>query len=194
MHQPSVNTLFSTLLQTFNYEPPKELIDYCYRLYEQKKFQSKQRSIRLGFQSDGHVIDELQPILDYVDENTITTKLIHGEAWVNINPMGGYNVGHIHPNSDYTFVYYLTHTKVPIVLNHPHMYEQVTHTCSLTKGISEQYNMKSCYYITPKLGDILMFPSYVPHHVESNNEMNNRISISWNSDSANVPRVWHGER
>ena len=116
MQQPSVKSLFPTLLQTFNLEPPQSLIDYCYDVYKKHKFHAHQRSNRLGFQSNPHVIDELKPVHDHIDEHTITTKLIHGRAWVNINPIGGYNVGHIHPNSDYTCVYYLTETTVPIVL------------------------------------------------------------------------------
>lgn len=183
MSQPSVKTLFPTLLQTFNIQPEQHLIDYCYEVYNKEKFRVHQRSNRLGFQSDPHVIKQLQPIHDYIDEHTITSKLIHGRAWVNINPIGGYNVGHIHPNSDYTCVYYLTETTVPIVLTHPHQFEQFNHQVSIKKDAVQQYGMGAIEKIKPKKGDILLFPSYVPHHVESNNVSRDRISISWNIDT-----------
>ena len=190
MPTPSVKVLFPSLLQTLNYEPPQNLIDYCIQYYEKNKYRSVQRSIRLGYQSQLINIPELKPVHDYIDEHSITRGLIHGKQWININPTGGYNNSHIHPMCDYTFVYYLTHTTVPVVLTHPHLYEQVCHSYSLQKDISEKYTMDTVHSIVPKKGDILMFPSYLPHHVEVNHELEDRISISWNSDSMNVPRVF----
>ena len=189
MLTPSVKPLFSSYIQQLHYYPPPSLIDHCLQEYNKHKFIDKTRSIRLGWQSKTHSIPQLQTVLDYIDDHTVTTKLVHGDAWININPTGGYNVSHIHPNSDYTFVYYLTDSNVPLVLTNPHLYEQHNATVSLSDTVRTQFNIQPYYSITPHQGDILMFPSYIPHHVECNNEMHDRISISWNSDSMNVPRV-----
>ena len=183
MQEPSVKALFPTLLQTFNFEPPDGLIERCYDVQNKQKYTARQRSNRLGFQSNVIPFVELTPVRKYIDEHTITGKLKHGRAWVNINPIGGYNVGHIHPNSDYTCVYYLTETTVPIVLTHPHQCEQFNHQVSIKHDVIQQYNMGAIEKIKPKIGDILLFPSYVPHHVESNNVSRDRISISWNIDT-----------
>ena len=191
MSQPSVKPLFPSLLQTFNFEPPDGLIERCYDVQNKQKYNARQRSNRLGFQSNLIPFVELTPIRKYIDEHTITSKLKHGRAWVNINPLGGYNVAHTHPNSDYTFVYYVTESAVPIVLSHPHQFEQFNHAASVDEKYGKDYVL-SMHKIYPKRGDILMFPSYVPHHVESNTVSQDRISISWNSDvySLRGPQSW----
>ena len=183
MYRPSVKPLFSTLLQTFNFEPPDGLIERCYDVYKKEKYRVRQRSNRLGFQSLPQVIDELKPVHDYIDEHTVTTELIHGEAWVNINPLGGYNIQHIHPNSDYACVYYVTDSTVPIVLSHPNEFTYFNHQVSIKRDVVQQYGICSSEKIVPKKGDILLFPAYVPHHVESNTVSEDRISISWNIDT-----------
>ncbi len=183
----SITPLFTTLLQTLNYPPPKDLLDYVHEL---NPLLSVERSNRLGYQSKSHRITQLQPVLDYINQNVYTKELRHGEAWVNINPTGAYNVSHIHPNSDYTFVYYLTDDNSTIYLTHPHLYEQHNHLLSVQPEVRQTYSLEHYHTISPNKGDILVFPSYVPHHVESNNKYTDRISISWNSDSTRVPRVW----
>ena len=92
--------------------------------------------------------------------------------------------------TDYTFVYYLTDDNVDIHLQHPHVYEQHNHYISLLPEYKEQYPSGHMVNISPSKGDILMFPSYIPHFVDSNNKSTKRISISWNSDVKDLPRVW----
>ena len=194
MSSPSVEVLFPTLLQRFNLEPHQELIDKCYEVYNKEKFgvYRNQRSNRLGFQSAPQVIDELKPVRDYIDEHTITTELIHGRAWININPLRGYHIQHTHPNSDYACVYYLTDSPSKIVLTHPHQFEQFNHQVSIKDDAAKQYgvNMSESMRIVPKKGDILLFPAYVPHYVDSNTVSRDRISISWNIDT----QVCRGKR
>jgi uncharacterized RmlC-like cupin family protein len=86
----------------------------------------------------------------------------------------------------------LTDSTVEIVLNHPHQFEQFNHAVSVDEQYGRQYGLSSIHKIKPKRGDILMFPSYVPHHVESNTVSRDRISISWNSDVYNLrgPQSW----
>ena len=186
----TITPLFPTLLLTLNYPPPKDLVDYCDTYYQEKKYTARERSNRLGWQSKPHIIKELGPVLGQIDRHTYTKPLIHGQAWININPTHGYNVSHIHPNSDYTFVYYLTDDNVDIHLQHPHVYEQHNHYLSLQQQYKEQYPSGHIVSITPNKGDILMFPSYIPHFVDSNNKSSKRVSISWNSDVKDLPRVW----
>ena len=66
--------LFTTLLQTLNYDPPKDLIDYINQYYDQHKYRGKQRSSRVGWQSKLHKIQQLQPVQDYLQNNIHTKK------------------------------------------------------------------------------------------------------------------------
>lgn len=182
-----IEPLFPSLLLRLNYDPPLDLIDYVDHYYEQHKYRGTQRSNRLGWQSHPHTIDQLHPILQFIDLNTYTTPLTHNEQWININPLHGYNITHTHPNSDYTFVYYLTDDNVSINLVHPHLHEQHNHYISLLPEYKQQYPSGHRVSITPNKGDILMFPSYIPHYVTSNNK-STRISLSWNSNVKGVSR------
>lgn len=175
-----ITPLFPTLLQTLNYDPPKDLIDYIDQYYQQHS-QSNQRSSRLGWQSLPHYIHHLQPIYQHIHD-IIDINLTMTHAWININSQHAYNVTHIHPNTDYTFVYYLSQYNSPIVLDCPNMYTQHNHLKYQPKYIKQQYNLSLEHKIHPTKGMLLMFPSYVPHRVEVNPLPHNRLSLSWGAD------------
>ena len=173
-----ITPLFPTLLQTLSYNPPKDLIDYIDQYYQQYKHRGKQRSSRLGWQSNPHNIQQLQPIYQHIHDN-IDIDLILDDAWININHQGAYNVTHIHPNSDYTFVYYISDHNSPLTLECPNMYTHHNHLYYQSKHTKQQYNLSLTHKIIPSEGMLLMFPSYVPHRVEINPLPHNRISLSW---------------
>ena len=103
-----------------------------------------------------------------------------GNMWANINPPGGMNMPHIHPNSLFSGVYY--------VKSQPN--------CGRLKifdprpGI--QFNMPSRKQgnpgkdfwrdasIEPMTGRIIMFPAWLWHSVEENKSNDIRISVSFN--------------
>ena len=179
-----ITPLFTTLLQTLNYDPPKDLIDYIDQYYEQYKYRGLQRSSRIGWQSKPHKIPQLQPVQQYLSDNVYTGELVHGNAWININSTGAYNVSHIHANCDFTCVYYLSDECSKLVLEHPHLYEQHNSVKAITDTeLKEKYNIKVNHQLSPKKGDLLMFPSYVPHRVETNTSNKVRISMSWGAMS-----------
>ena len=177
--------LFTTLLQKLHYDPPKDLIDYVHEYYEQYKYRGVQRTVRLGWQSKPHKIPQLQPIQEYLSDNVYTIPLMYGNAWININHTGAHNVSHIHPLTDYTCVYYLTDGS-NLILEHPHPYEQYATTLSMKDELKEQYNIKGKHKLKPSKGDLLIFPSYVPHSVEVNTTKQDRISLSWGAVSKDV--------
>lgn len=178
--------LFTTLLQQLNYDPPKDLLDYVQEYYEQYKYRGVQRSVRLGWQSKPHKIPQLKPVQDYLSDNVYTTPLMYGNAWINVNHTGAHNVTHVHPLTDYTCVYYLTDACSCITLENPHPYEQYPTVLATKEQIKKQYNIKPKHRITPSKGDLLIFPSYVPHSVEVNTKKETRISLSWGAVSSDV--------
>ena len=79
--------------------------------------------------TDMHQIPVFKPLVDELfkmqleiyKEEYLDREPIIGNMWANINPPGGYNRPHIHPNSHYSGVYYI---KAPeksgdIVFNDP---------------------------------------------------------------------------
>ncbi|AOV59768.1 hypothetical protein N231010_069 [Synechococcus phage S-CAM4] len=176
-----ITPLFPTLLQTLNYNPPKDLIDHINQYYQQYKYRGKQRSSRLGWQSKPHNIQQLQPIYQHIHDN-VDINLTLNDAWININYQGAYNITHIHPNTDYTFVYYPYDHNTLLVLDCPNMYTQHNHLHYQSNYTKQQYNLSLEHKIQPSKGMLLMFPSYVPHRVEVNTLPQDRISLSWSAN------------
>ena len=182
--------LFTTLLQKLNYPPPKDLIDYIQQYYQQNKYTARERSSRLGWQSSPHNIQQLQPIYNYIEQHIyLDCNIKLGNAWININHQGAYNVTHVHPNCDYTFVYYITDSTAPIKLQSPNVYERYNHLVSIDKELKKQYGMSTEYTVYPNKGDILIFPSYVPHRVEPNQDSTHRISLSFGGNCRDCDRI-----
>jgi uncharacterized protein (TIGR02466 family) len=103
--------------------------------------------------------------------------------WININKKNNTNVIHNHIHSIFTIVYYV---KVPlnsgkIIFSRPSIlyYEKC-----IENDIIEKYNEfnSSTYAYEPKEGDLIMFPAWLEHFVESNNTNEDRISIAFNSN------------
>ena len=177
----TITPLFPTLLTELNLNPPKDLIDYINQYYQQYKYRGKQRSSRLGWQSNPHNIQQLQPIHQHIHDN-VDINLTMTHAWININYQGAYNLTHINPNTDYTFIYYLSHHNVELVLDCPNMYTHYNHIKYQSKHTKQQYNLSLEHKIKPTEGMLLMFPSYVPHRVEVNTLPHDRISLSWGAN------------
>ena len=173
--------LFTTLLQKLNYDPPKDLIDHINHYYQQNKYTVRERSSRLGWQSSPHNIQQLQPVYDYIKQHIyLNCNIKLGNAWINVNHQGAYNVTHIHPNCDYTFVYYITDSNAAIVLESPNMFERYNHLVSVDKQYKQQYGTTTEYSVYPSKGDILIFPSFLKHRVNKQMTDVPRITCSFN--------------
>jgi len=103
-----------------------------------------------------------------------------GNMWANINYPGGYNKPHIHPNSLFSGVYYI---KAPpncgkITFNDPRPGIQSVMPQRI-KGQPLKHLWREVH-IEPKVGRILMFPSWLWHAVEPNESNDIRISVSFN--------------
>ena len=70
--------------------------------------------------TDMHKIPVFKPLVDELfkmqfevfNEEHLAREPIIGNMWANINPPGGYNRPHIHPNSHFSGVYYIKATKI----------------------------------------------------------------------------------
>ena len=103
-----------------------------------------------------------------------------GNMWANINPPGGYNAPHIHPNSLFSGVYYI---KAPensgdLVCNEPRAGAQLNMPAR-KKGRPPKHLWREVH-LKPVEGRIIIFPYYLWHCVEPNQSNDIRISVSFN--------------
>ena len=138
--------------------------------------------------TDMHTKQEYKPLIDELfrmayevfNEEFLDGEPKLGNMWANINPPGGYNKPHIHPNSLFSGVYYV---KTPInsgrlICNDPRPGIQ---TCmpNRKKGQPPKHLWREVN-LQPQENRAIMFNSWLWHTVEPNKSNEDRISISFN--------------
>jgi uncharacterized protein (TIGR02466 family) len=100
--------------------------------------------------------------------------------WININPKSGFNRPHIHTDCVMSGAYYVSvgPKKGDILFKNPASNLQY----HLQDQFVDNYNSVSSanWTITPKEGQLLLFPAWLEHYVEPNLNDEDRISISFN--------------
>jgi|TARA_R110002012_G_scaffold168934_1_gene332693 uncharacterized protein (TIGR02466 family) len=127
------------------------------------------------------LINELFKMVNQVfEEEFLTRGAALGNMWANINPPGGYNQPHVHPNAVFSGVYYV---KAPpnsgrLVCQDPRPGIQ---TCMPDRK-KEQVpkHLWRDVRIEPKENRAIMFNSWLWHSVEPNMSNETRISVSYN--------------
>ena len=103
-----------------------------------------------------------------------------GNMWANINPPGGMNQPHIHPNALFSGVYYVKSPpncgRLKVMDPRP----GIQFTMPIRKPGDPGKDMWRDVNIEPVVGRIIMFPAWLWHSVEENKSNNIRISISFN--------------
>lgn len=159
--------------------------DFLIHLSEQTN--GEKRSNRNGWQSDTFLWKEkiFNSLLDKVLENSKkiamhlskkdVPQMVIRSMWGNINPKGGFNFTHVHPSSWMSGVYYiqLPEGNNEIVFEDPRPARMMDFQRSSL--IKDEY-----FTHYSKVGQLLLFPSWLPHFVSPNTSNENRISISFN--------------
>ena len=110
---------------------------------------------------------------DYFMRELNKTKMkLEFTSWVNINEPGSKNVLHAHKNSSFAVVYYLQgiDTGNLIFRNPSNLLSDCSNTSPFVRGIAH----------TPKDGDLVLWPAWLPHEVEENKSDRQRINITSN--------------
>ena len=138
--------------------------------------------------TDMHTKPEYKPLVDELfrmvyqvfNEEFLDGEPKLGNMWANINPPGGYNKPHIHPNSLFSGVYYV---KTPpnsgrLICNDPRPGIQ---TCmpNRKKGQPPRHLWREVN-LQPQENRAIMFNSWLWHNVEANQSNEDRISVSFN--------------
>ena len=151
-----------------------------------KKTPGKVRSNRGGWQSDTDLWNQeiFKPLLEkassiaqsiIADISQGRPQMVIRSMWGNINPKGGMNFTHVHPSGWMSGVYYIQLSKDNNTINfedpRPSRMMDFQRSCL----IKDEY-----FTHHVEVGDLLLFPSWIPHFVTPNTSNENRISISFN--------------
>jgi uncharacterized protein (TIGR02466 family) len=159
--------------------------------YDLKNIDSKGRKISNvgGWQSEISSLDKSSHTL-----KSIMTKLLKDfapmqkdvlmyiEGWTNINGPGCHNVKHHHPQCNLAGVFWI---KVPsksgnLLFESPYSFTSFTEVNCYTDKFRKNTNSYLTYSYRPTEGQIVIFPSFLPHSVLKNESNEDRISYSFN--------------
>jgi len=139
-------------------------------------------------QTNMHEIPVFKPLVDELfimqeqvfAEEWLQNGATMGNMWANINPPGGYNMPHVHPNSHFSGVYYIKAPKDSgnIVFNEPKTGAHMV--MPRRKDGKPRSHLWKGVHVNPIEGRILIFPSWLWHSVQPNKSNDIRISVSFN--------------
>lgn len=172
-----------------NFEEHKELFLKTIKEYKEQN-PSIQKSNISGYHSPETLqqVEEFRPLFEYIcqmafkavgDLEFIDCDIAMTSAWLNINDSRQcMNGDHVHGDI-LSGVFYLSAPEESgkLVLQNPAI-NKMWEGCQLTSQ-KNQFTAESIR-IEPIEGNIILFPSYISHSVETNNHDEERISISFN--------------
>lgn len=134
-----------------------------------------------GFSEYIKLLDSAETIMKEVSnlwQLTICPTL--DNSWCNINYKHSYNNLHYHSGAVFSFVYYVKgdSNSGKIVFSRPDLMEHYTNA-KKSFEVLNPYTYSSYYYY-PKPGTFLLFPAWLQHGVEANQNDDPRISIAIN--------------
>ena len=114
------------------------------------------------------------------EEEHLESEPFLGNMWANVNPPGGMNRAHQHPNSLWSGVYYIkaTENSGDLKIDDPR------NCASMIRPKQKQGKLPARLYrethYKPVTGRCIMFPSWLMHCVDPNESNDIRISVSFN--------------
>ena len=103
-----------------------------------------------------------------------------GNMWANINPPGGMNRAHQHPNSLWSGVYYIKAPKNSGHLKIDDPRSSAAMCRPRQKDVKKPLRLNRETHYEPIAGRCIMFPSWLMHCVDPNKSNDIRISVSFN--------------
>ena len=106
-------------------------------------------------------------------------KLVLEDLWINILPEGGMHASHIHPHS---VISGTTYVQMPdgasaLKLEDPRSARMMA---APTRLKDARRDLQPFIYVTPAVGDVLLWESWLRHEVPMNMAEDERISVSFN--------------
>jgi len=106
-------------------------------------------------------------------------KLKMDSLWINILPEGGIHTSHLHPHSVISGTIYVAMPKgtSAIKFEDPRLPMMMA---APTRKSNARDELRNFLYITPEVGDVLLWESWLRHEVPMNMASEDRISVSFN--------------
>lgn len=124
------------------------------------------------------VLNATNDVCDYIKIRP-NLRLKMKEFWINVSPKGSRNMSHDHPASDFSAVYYVQaeSNSGNIGFGNP---SQIMEFWWRSRVIQKESIMTSPVTYKPIVGKLIIFPSWLVHHVQQNNSNTDRISLAFN--------------
>ena len=106
-------------------------------------------------------------------------KLKLDSIWINVLPEGGMHSSHIHPHSVISGTTYVAMPKGTSAIKFEDPRLPMMMTAPVRKKSAPQ-KLQTFVYVTPDVGDVLMWESWLRHEVPMNMVEEERISVSFN--------------
>ena len=113
-------------------------------------------------------------------EEYLDSEPVIGNMWANVNPPGGMNRAHQHPNSLWSGVYYI---KAPKNCGNLKIDDPRASASMIRPKLKDGEKPSRVWRETgfePKAGRLIMFYSWLVHCVDPNKSNDTRISVSFN--------------
>ena len=157
-----------------------------------KKNKSQKRSTLGGYQSDnlyykpGPIINKFvnqlaNPVKMFSTQLRLKQPIQLSNLWFNINKPGDSNLTHSHAQAIISGIYYIQAPKKSgdLVFQSPAAELMDSYLPISYANSFDRYNC-SAWSVAPKAGVLLLFPSWIRHHVKINESKQERISVSFN--------------
>ena len=183
---------FPTIIYVKDLPNPEKLNSYLEKHIvewsRQDKGVSKTNVNGLHSQTDMNNKKEYEPLIqelfqmqnEIIQEEYLDREPKLGNMWANINPPGGYNQSHLHPNSLFSGAYYVKASpnsgRLALMDPRPGVQQNMP---TRKPGKLPRELWRDAYY-DPVPGRLIMFPSWMWHKVEPNKSNDIRISVSFN--------------
>ena len=169
----AANIIYATPFWLLGAPLPPNAYEWALRYKEQ--YECVRISNKGGYQSPSRPWEEFEfkdhisSILKFKEcENFYVTNW-----WLNINEKGHSNNKHVHSGSDLSAVWYITDNEGLLIFEDPLVFSRA----EITRRI---FGSTTLQQVKAKAGELLLFPSDLPHQVEDHILDTPRISVSFN--------------
>ncbi|NNF79073.1 MAG: hypothetical protein HKN05_13680 [Rhizobiales bacterium] len=126
-------------------------------------------------QLDKHVAS----FVESLDFDLGDRKIVLEDLWINILPEGGIHTAHIHPHSVISGTTYVAMPEGASAIK----FEDPRHAMMMAappRKADAREELKTFVYVAPRVGDVLLWESWLRHEVPMNMAEDDRISVSFN--------------